>query len=336
MLTSHASGGLIDRLEFLPAAIPVPDYGVGVNPMWLSQRMWRKGLPSMAAAAFFLAPGTMARPPQQQKPSAKSAASGGRQEQLIQAGQALFVQTCAHCHGSGGEGGQGEGQGPNLITNNDVRKLSDAQLARIIGKGVPGTAMPSFPLPEPPIRELVAFLRSLNSTAINRYVPGSVAAGRALFFGKAECSSCHMIHGDGGFLGPDLADIGATRRLDQLRQALLGSPQRASTKGDLYADPLAGYRPVILKTADGNTIEGIAKHSSNYSVEVLDKDGKLHLLYGDAIKQVEFQTKSWMPDDYAKRLSPEEIQDLLAFLSRQSVRPPRVSKPKTPGQPDED
>ena len=289
----------------------------------------------MVAAAFFLASGARARPPQQ-KPSAKSAASGGGQEQLIQAGQPLFVQTCAHCHGSGGEGGQGEGQGPNLITNNDVRKLSDAELAGVIRKGVPGTAMPSFPLPEPQIRQLVAFVRSLNSPAINLHVPGNIAAGRALFFRKAECSGCHMIHGDGGFLGPDLTDIGATRRLDQLRQSLLGTQQRASTKGDLYGDPLAGYRPVILKTADGTTVEGIAKHSSNYSVEVLDKDGKLHLLHGDAIKQAEFEKKSWMPDDYAQRLSPEEIRDLLAFLSRQSVRPPRVSKPKAPGQPDED
>ncbi len=303
--------------------------------MMLSQGVWRKGLPPIVAAAFFLASGARARPPQQ-KPPAKSPASGGGQEQLIQAGQPLFVQTCAHCHGSGGEGGQGEGQGPNLITNNDVRKLSDAELAGVIRKGVPGTAMPSFPLPEPQIRQLVAFVRSLNSPAINLHVPGNIAAGRALFFRKAECSGCHMIHGDGGFLGPDLTDIGATRRLDQLRQSLLGTQQRASTNGDLYGDPLAGYRPVILKTADGTTVEGIAKHSSNYSVEVLDKDGKLHLLHGDAIKQAEFEKKSWMPDDYAQRLSPEEIRDLLAFLSRQSVRPPRVSKPKAPGQPEED
>jgi hypothetical protein len=83
---------------------------------------------------------------------------------------------------------------------------------------------------------------------------------------------------------------------------------------------------VLLKLDNGQTIEGIAKHYSNYSAEILDKDGKLHLLHGDAIKKVEFKEKSWMPDDYSKRLTPTEIRDLLAFLSRQSDRPRTESK----------
>jgi hypothetical protein len=34
-----------------------------------------------------------------------------------------------------------------------------------------------------------------------------------------------------------------------------------------------------------------------------------------------------MPDDYSQRLSAAEIENLLAFLSRQSVRPPGSENP---------
>ncbi len=264
----------------------------------------------------------------QQTPKVEQKGSNPLNGQLaaIAAGQSQFIQNCAHCHGADAKGGQGEGQGPNLVASSDVRRASDATLFGIIHNGIPGSAMPSFALADHQIWQLVAFVRSLGARAIELSVSGNVAAGRAIFFGKGGCSSCHMIHGNGGFLGPDLTNIGAARRLDQIRDSVLKTTRAASDTGDLYGDPLAGYRPVLLKLDDGQAIEGIAKHYSNYSVEILDKDGKLHLLYGDAIKNVEFKEKSWMPDDYSKRLTSAEIRDLLAFLSRQSDRPRTQAK----------
>ena len=49
--------------------------------------------------------------------------------------------------------------------------------------------------------------------------------------------------------------------------------------------------------------------------------GRLHLLDRAKI-ELEFRDDSWMPADYADRLSEDEIQNLLAFLSRQSLRSP--------------
>lgn len=136
--------------------------------------------------------------------------------QAIEAGRTQFRQICAPCHGAEAEGGQGEGQVPSLVTNNTVRRASDKQVFGFIRNGVPGTAMPSIALPEAKIWQLVAYVRSLSATAISLRVPGNVATGRGIFFGKGECASCHMIRGQGGFLGPDLSDIGASRRLDLL------------------------------------------------------------------------------------------------------------------------
>jgi cytochrome c oxidase cbb3-type subunit III len=264
----------------------------------------------------------------QQAPKAETKGTNplNGQSAAIAAGHNQFIQNCAHCHGADAKGGQGEGQGPNLVASSDVRRASDATLFGVIHNGIPGSAMPSFTLSDHQIWQLVAFVRSLGARAIDLPVPGNVAAGRTIFFGKGACSSCHMIHGDGGFLGPDLTNVGAARRLDQIRDSILKPARAASDTGDLYGDPMAGYRAVLLKLDDGQTIEGVAKHYSNYSVEILDKDGKLHLLHGDAIKNVEFKDKSWMPDDYGTRLSAEEIRDLLAFLSRQSDRPRTQAK----------
>jgi cytochrome c oxidase cbb3-type subunit III len=289
---------------------------------------------ALGAASLLLA---SAAPGQQApKAEAKGANPLNGQSAAIAAGQNQFIQDCAHCHGADAKGGQGEGQGPNLVASSDVRRDSDATLFGIIHNGIPGSAMPSFPLADHQIWQLVSFVRSLGARAIDLPVSGNVAAGRAVFFGTGGCSSCHMIHGNGGFLGPDLTNVGAARRLDQIRDSVLKTARAASDTGDLYGDPLAGYRPVLLKLDDGETIEGIAKHYSNYSAEILDKGGKLHLLHGDAIKNFEFKEKSWMPDDYSKRLTATEIRDLLAFLSRQSDRPRTESKSAPLAPHDED
>ena len=38
------------------------------------------------------------------------------------------------------------------------------------------------------------------------------------------------------------------------------------------------------------------------------------------VKELAVSERSLMPGDYAKRLSPQELQDLLAFLAHQSMR----------------
>ena len=235
-----------------------------------------------------------------------------RNQAAVRAGEARFKQLCGSCHGARGEGGQGEGQGPNLANSWEVRRASDTQLSGYIRNGIPGSAMPPFDVPDQQITELAAFVRSLNAPASSVPVAGDPVAGEAIFKEKGGCADCHMLQGHGGYLGSDLSNVGATQRVDELRQAIL-NPGRLSSEG---------YRPVVLKLADGKPIRGVAKHYSNWSMQVLDETGRLHLLRGPEMKQVSFENKPWMPDDYSQRLSAAELENLLAFLSRQSVRPP--------------
>lgn len=243
-------------------------------------------------------------PPNSANPLTRNAAA-------VEAGQRRFRQLCASCHGRDGEGGQGEGQGPNLMNSWEVRRAKDAQLFNSVKNGVKGTSMPAFQLPDPQVWELVGFVRSLNAPASSVTVAGDPAAGEAIFFGKGGCSGCHMIRGRGGFLGPDLSNTGATRRVSELRAAIL-SPKEL---------PSEGYRPLLLKASDGRQVRAVAKHYSNWSIQALDEKGELHLLRGPAMDTAVVQNKPWMPTDYAKRLTAADIGNLIAFLSRQSVRP---------------
>jgi cytochrome c oxidase cbb3-type subunit 3 len=224
----------------------------------------------------------------------------------IENGKQLFAGACSACHGPNGEGGRG----PSLADGRQVRRASDQQLFNSIKNGVPGSDMPPFPLPDEKIWQLVAFARSLSAPALASRPPGDVQAGRELFFGKGGCSTCHMIRGEGGFPGPDLSDIGATRTLEQLREALL----------DPNARPAEDFRGVTVVTRDGRRVEGVAKYHGNYEIQILDAKGKLHLFSTKDLQEIAFRDKSLMPDDYGRRLTPHQIDDLLAFLSRQSVR----------------
>ena len=57
-------------------------------------------------------------------------------------------------------------------------------------------------------------------TAVLRGV-GDPARGKALFEGKGQCTTCHRVYGRGPRLAPDLTEVGVTRPLPELHEALL-------------------------------------------------------------------------------------------------------------------
>jgi mono/diheme cytochrome c family protein len=133
-----------------------------------------------------------------------------KNQAAVESGERRFKELCSTCHGARGDGGQGEGSGPNLVTSWEVRRATDARLNGFIRNGIPGTGMPPFDLPPDQITEIAAFVRSLNSPAASTPVHGDVAAGQAIFTGKGGCANCHIVNGHGGYLGPDLSNVGAT------------------------------------------------------------------------------------------------------------------------------
>ncbi|MBM3773754.1 MAG: c-type cytochrome [Acidobacteria bacterium] len=227
--------------------------------------------------------------------------------EAIAAGKKIFSGSCAVCHGPEGQGGRG----PNLRQQVMWHTLTDEDLFKTIHTGVPGADMPGSNLPEEQVWQLAAFVRWLTSPAMEAPPPGDVAAGEALFWGKGQCGNCHRVLGRGGMLGPDLSNTGARRSVEQLREAVL----------DPDADGFPGYRGVKAVLKDGRAIQGVARNRTNYSLQILDSKGALHLLPMSAVKELTLSAHSPMPGDYKTRFSRQELDDLVAYLSRRSVRP---------------
>src|SRR5208282_6255775 len=106
----------------------------------------------------------------------------------------------------------------------------------VIENGIPGTGMPAFhSLQDSQIRVLVAYLRMLQGKNNTAALPGNPEQGKTIFFGKAACSECHMVTGQGGFIASDLSDYARIHTVEQVRSAI--------------ADPASADPQVRLVTA---------------------------------------------------------------------------------------
>src|SRR4051794_3145753 len=239
---------------------------------------------------------------------ARNAAIGN--PKAIAAGAKLWATSCAGCHGPDGTGG---GRGPNLVKRALWHPLTDEGIHRTIREGLPGTDMPPTSLSDEETWNLVAFVKVMTGPAIENNVPGDPEAGERIFRGaKAGCSNCHSIRGDGGRMGPDLTNVGATLPVALLKEAILDPSKRLQ---------LAGQEGISIKLKNGKEIRGVARNRDNYSLQVLDREGNLHLVSMLDVEQLTISGRSLMPTDYGKRLAAQELQDLFAFLARQAARP---------------
>ena len=219
------------------------------------------------------------------------------------AGQDLFQRFCAACHGANATGGRGS----DLTSGRWRWGASDAEIVRNILNGIPNTDMPGFPLQAKQGQQIVAYLRSLGSKVPDQPVTGDPAAGRALFFGSAGCSRCHMMAGNGGRLGPDLSAPSGGRRTVNLRQSILNPDESLRPN----------YETVEVRLADGSLLRGVAKNEDTFSIQMMDEKEQLHMLLKKDLRQIEKPHKSLMP---APHLSAGELDNILAF-------------PTKPGQP---
>ncbi|MDX1984883.1 MAG: c-type cytochrome [Bryobacteraceae bacterium] len=231
----------------------------------------------------------------------------------IEAGRTLYMGGCAGCHGQGGQGGRG----PNLKGRGMWHSLDDEGLFKTIQKGVPGADMPPSNLSEDQLWQLVAFVRSINAPAVEQKIAGNPQAGEAVF-AKAGCANCHQIRGRGGLTGPDLSNIGGTQTAEDIRENI----------SDPAADWNESYRKVVAVGRDGRKVEGILRNRNNYSMQIQDAAGRIHLIAIGDLKEYSLDRRSPMPNDYKTRLSRQEMDDLVAYLSRQSMRPPETDSEK--------
>lgn len=131
----------------------------------------------------------------------------------LSAGLTVYAENCAACHGANGEGST---LAPALNTDELRVRLSDADIARIVAEGVPGTLMSSWssaldPAEQQAVVTLISRWGELNTAGIKLPViesapidssPEAIANGQRLF--NLLCTQCHGIDGYGSPIAPAL------------------------------------------------------------------------------------------------------------------------------------
>jgi len=228
-------------------------------------------------------------------------------------GARRFMEFCSGCHGADGKGGD---KAPALVPTSSAAPLSDAELFRIVREGTGGGMPPFAQIGDANIRSVVRYLRVLQGEAesagssVKAVVPEDAAAGRALFFGKAQCSSCHMIDGEGGFIARGLTGYARNRTPDAIRSAI--------TNPDT---PLASSSRVVgVTTRTGEKMTGVLRNEDNFTLELQTEDGRYHSLDRSDLIEVRYSDHSLMPRDYAQRLTSKELDDIVSLLIESSAK----------------
>jgi putative heme-binding domain-containing protein len=220
-------------------------------------------------------------------------------------GDELFSMTCAVCHGKAGTGSIGPAlRGP---------KFTKDYVAQVVRTGRPGTMMSAF----------VSSFTAAEINAISNYVAslqvptgpapdglrGDAARGETVFFAKVvyACGHCHTFNNRGGKVGPDLTSKVKTLASRDLFQRIVVVPHRE--KEGKYA--------TVRLTTKAMVIEGIPSGESKdliYFYDTSTLPPLLRRIPKADIVQRERRDTSVMPNDYASKLTLQQLLDVVAFL----------------------
>ncbi|MBI1831867.1 MAG: c-type cytochrome, partial [Planctomycetes bacterium] len=201
----------------------------------------------------------------------------------------------------------------DVVNVNQARRLlatKDKELAQLVEKhwGIPRDS-------RNPEREKIA----AQMKELFKKTPGDPKAGVAHF--KKVCAQCHKMYGEGVDVGPDITSNGRAD-FDQLLSNIF--------------DPSlvigAGYQAVTVNTKQGQVVTGLLVEDNAQRVVLKVQGGELKTIARKDVDEQFTSKLSMMPEDLEKQLRPQEIVDLLSYLSLD--RPPDDPKArKIPGTP---
>ena len=137
-----------------------------------------------------------------------------------------------------------------------------------------------------------------------KLVRGDVAEGRKLFFGKALCSTCHSVAGNGAEFGPDLTNIGEIRSTHDIIEAIV-----------YPAASFAREYETSRVTTNESSHTGIIKEQLPDALLVETGPGVMIRIPTEEITSIESDNISMMPPGLDQQLSLQELSDLMAYLT---------------------
>jgi len=143
---------------------------------------------------------------------------------------------------------------------------------------------------------------------------GSWGRGRHVFHGQeTACIRCHIAHGEGGTIGPDLSNLIYRDYESVLRD--IRHPSFAINPD---------YITYNVLTHAGKVLTGAVRTEED-QIHIGDANGNTTVLSRDDIDEIKPTALSVMPDGLTEKLSEAQLRDLLAFLLLPPPHMPRDS-----------
>ncbi len=131
---------------------------------------------------------------------------------------------------------------------------------------------------------------------------GDAAKGREIY--RQRCSSCHRLGGEGFAVGPDLVTVKNAGREKMLVNIL--DPNR---------EIAAQYIAFQVDTKDGESLVGIITSETTSSLTVGQAYGKEDVIPRSTLKAMRSQSQSLMPEGLEQGLAPQDLANLLEYIS---------------------
>ncbi len=138
---------------------------------------------------------------------------------------------------------------------------------------------------------------------------GDAAVGRRVF--EKYCVLCHQIGDQGVNFGPNLSDVGARLRREQILQSIL----------DPNAVVDQRYRGVLLQTRKGAFLSGLVEAEKDGRVLLRQQGGKITSVPASAIVVRLPQATTFMPSGLEKGMTRDELIGLVEYLVNRRDKP---------------
>jgi cytochrome c oxidase cbb3-type subunit III len=253
--------------------------------------------PSLAAPSPTQSPASQ-RPPQ-------TATSQSYPAAQVAAGQSVFLQQCAFCHGRDAGGGE---TGPDLTRSSVVTEdVRGDKIAPVVRGGRVDKGMPQFNFSDQDLGAVVAFIHDQKTKAdsaeggrqrvdIADLQTGNAEAGKEFFNGAGKCTSCHSATGD-------LAGVATRNQGLALMQRMLYPGGRGAIS----------TATATVTLPSGQTVTGKLAYRDEFTIALHDAAGRYHSWPTDQIKfKVDAPLEAHV--DLLGKYTDDEVHDVLAYL----------------------
>jgi putative heme-binding domain-containing protein len=132
------------------------------------------------------------------------------------------------------------------------------------------------------------------------FIMADKSNGRLLF--NKTCATCHVLHGEGATVGPDLTG-GGRQNIDFLLGKIL----------DPSAAVSADFRMSVVSLKDGRVLNGIVTAKTERTLTLKTTTDSVTVEHGE-VESTRESTQSLMPDGMLEGLTFEQVRDLIAYL----------------------